>query len=87
MRSAQIIACSLRGRHQTLEGCIVNANHLAKDCWVITQLAGIRMLEEQLSQVLAQGSRRQKATLHLEVAKLDTWVRQVDRALSTPDAG
>lgn len=65
----------------------MNANHLAKDCWVITQLAGIRMLEEQLSQVLAQGSRRQKATLHLEVAKLDTWVRQVDRALSTPDAG
>lgn len=70
-----------------LEGLLMNVDHLAKDCWLASQLAGIRMLEKQLSQALARGNRRQNATLSLQVARLDSWVRQVDAALSVPDAG
>ena len=62
----------------------MNANHLAVDCWIVSQLTGIRMLEEQIGEALARGNGRQSETLRLQIARLRSWVSQVDLALSTP---
>jgi hypothetical protein len=61
----------------------MNANHLAIDCWIVSQLTGIRMLEEEIGEALASGKGRQSETLRLQIAKLKSWVSQVDYALST----
>jgi hypothetical protein len=60
----------------------MNSNHLANDCWIVSQLTGIRMLEKQISDALVSGKRRQNGTLRLQVARLKSWVSQVDHALS-----
>jgi hypothetical protein len=62
----------------------MNANHLAIDCWIVSQLTGIRMLEEEIGEALARGNGRQSETLRLQIAKLRSWVNQVELALSTP---
>ncbi len=62
----------------------MNANHLAIDCWIVSQLTGIRMLEEEIGEALARGNGRQSETLRLQIAKLRSWVSQVELALSTP---
>ena len=61
----------------------MNANHLAIDCWIVSQLTGIRMLEEEIGEALASGNGQQSETLRLQIAKLRSWVSQVDYALST----
>jgi hypothetical protein len=61
----------------------MDANHLATDCWIVSQLTGIRMLERQLGEALLNGNGRQSASLHLQVVKLQSWVSQVDKALSS----
>ena len=58
-----------------------NALIFAK-CWVAGQLAGIRMLEQELSEAFKKSGPRNQASLRQRVSELNEWVNLVDRALS-----
>jgi len=62
---------------------MIDTNHLANDCWIVSQLTGIRMLEKELSQALVGSDRPQPEALRLQVDRLKSWVRQVDDVLSS----
>jgi hypothetical protein len=56
----------------------------AIDCWIVGQLAGIRMLERELSDTLRKPGARGNEELRQRVAQLNSWVSMVDQALAGP---
>jgi len=55
---------------------------IEKDCWIVGQLAGIRLMEQELTQALRKPGTRNSKELQQRVAKLNSWVSMVDQALS-----
>ncbi len=55
---------------------------IEKDCWIVGQLAGIRMLELELSQAFQKPGARDSKELQRRVAHLNSWVSMVDQALT-----
>lgn len=55
---------------------------IEKDCWIVGQLTGIRMLERELSQALQKPGARDSKELRQRVATLNSWVSKVDQALT-----
>ncbi len=55
---------------------------IENDCWIVGQLAGIRMLEHEVSQALRKRGARDSKELQQRVANLNSWVNMVDQALT-----
>jgi len=55
---------------------------IENDCWIVGQLAGIRMLEQEVSQALRKPGARDSKELQQRVANLNSWVSMVDQALT-----
>ena len=55
---------------------------VAKDCWIVGQLAGIRMLERELSDAFKRPSAQAGEDLQRRVDELNSWVNLVDNALT-----
>jgi hypothetical protein len=53
-----------------------------KDCWIVGQLAGIRMLERELTDALSRPGASAGEDLRQRVAELNSWVNIVDEALA-----
>jgi hypothetical protein len=60
----------------------MNKDMVAKDCWVAGQLAGIRMLERELTEAFKKPNAQASADLRRRVHELNSWVNQVDDALA-----
>ena len=54
---------------------------VAKDCWIVGQLAGIRMLERELIVAFRKPGALTSEGLQRRVAQLRSWVDLVDDAL------
>lgn len=55
---------------------------VTKDCWIVGQLAGIRMLERELSDAFKRPGAQAEADLQRRVEELNSWVNLVDSALT-----
>jgi len=55
---------------------------VTKDCWIVGQLAGIRMLERELSDALKRPGAQPGKDLQRRVDELNSWVNFVDNALT-----
>ena len=55
---------------------------VAKDCWIVGQLAGIRLLERELSDAFKRPSERASEDLRRQVDELNSWLNLVDDALT-----
>ena len=55
---------------------------VAKDCWIVGQLAGIRMLERDLSDAFKGPGAQADQNLQRRVDELKSWVNLVDNALT-----
>jgi hypothetical protein len=55
---------------------------VAQDCWIVGQLAGIRMLERELTQALKSPAARTREELRRRVDELNSWLNLVDEALT-----
>lgn len=55
---------------------------VAKDCWIMGQLAGIRMLERELSDAFKRPCAQTGEDLKRRVDELNSWVNLVDNALT-----
>jgi hypothetical protein len=60
----------------------MSIDFIADDCWIEGQLAGIRLLENELSEALRAPQRHKREGLQQRVAQLNSWLNQVDQALS-----
>ncbi|HEY2842500.1 MAG TPA: hypothetical protein VGJ09_02575 [Bryobacteraceae bacterium] len=60
----------------------MNIDFIADDCWIEGQLAGIRLLELELSEALRKPQAQGGHGLQKRVAQLNSWLNQVDQALS-----
>jgi hypothetical protein len=54
----------------------------AKDCWIVGQLAEIRMLQRELSDAFKRPSAQAGEDLQWRVDELNSWVNLVDNALT-----
>jgi hypothetical protein len=59
----------------------MSGDFITKDCWILGQLTGIRMMERELTSALKQ-PKTPKRDLRLRIAQLNSWLDQVDNALS-----
>lgn len=55
---------------------------VAKDCWIVGQLAGIRMLERELTDAFSEPSAQASKDLRRRVHELNSWLNLVDDALT-----
>lgn len=55
---------------------------IAQDCWIAGQLAGIRMLERELTQAFQRPTARTREELQRRVDELNSWLNLVDDALT-----
>ena len=55
---------------------------VAKDCWIVGQLAGIRMLERELTDAFNEPSAQTSEDLRRRVGELNSWLNLVDDALT-----
>lgn len=55
---------------------------VAKDCWVAGQLAGIRMLEQELTDALKKPNTQAPTELRRRLSELNSWLNLVDDALT-----
>lgn len=55
---------------------------VASDCWIAGQLAGIRMLEQELSDSLQKPGPKTGKDLERRLSELNSWVSMVDDVLS-----
>jgi hypothetical protein len=53
-----------------------------KDCWIVGQLTGIRMLERELADAFRRPRASAGEDLRQRVAELNSWVNIVDEALA-----
>jgi hypothetical protein len=53
-----------------------------KDCWIVGQLAGIRMLERELADAFRRPRASAGEDLRQRVAELNAWVNMVDEVLA-----
>lgn len=60
----------------------MTSDAIAKDCWIAGQLAGIRLLERELSDALNTRSARVSEDLRRRLDELNSWLNQVDDALT-----
>jgi len=60
----------------------VVADVVAKDCWIVGQLAGIRMLEEELTGAFKRPGSAAGEDLRRRLDELNSWVNLVDDALT-----
>ena len=60
----------------------MNTEMVAKDCWVAGQLAGIRMMERELTEAFKQPNAQTSADLRRRVRELNSWLNLVDDALA-----
>lgn len=60
----------------------MKADVVAKDCWIVGQLAGIRMLERELNDPLRRPSERASQDLRRRVDQLNWRLNLVDDALT-----
>src|SRR5262249_39498468 len=61
-------------------GRSMTGEFVASDCWLVSQLLGIRMLERELAHAFKKPHAR-KEHLRRRVKQLHSWVEAVDRAL------
>jgi hypothetical protein len=55
---------------------------VAQDCWIAGQLAGIRMLERELTRAFKNPSARAGEELRPRLDELNSWLNLVDCALT-----
>ena len=55
---------------------------VAKDCWIVGQLTGIRMLERELTDAFNEPSAQASEDLRRRVGELNSWLNLVDDALT-----
>jgi len=55
---------------------------VAQDCWIAGQLAGIRMLERELTHAFEKPTARTPQELWRRVEELNAWLNLVDFALT-----
>jgi hypothetical protein len=60
----------------------MKADVVTKDCWIMGQIAGIRMLEQELTSAFKSPSARTGEDLQRRVAQLNSWLNLVDDALT-----
>ena len=60
----------------------MNIDFIADDCWIEGQLAGIRLLESELSEAFRAPNAHKREGLRQRIAQLNSWLNQVDQALS-----
>jgi hypothetical protein len=60
----------------------MKATAVAKDCWILGQLAGIRLMEEELTKKLKTSRGRVGEELHQRVMELNAWLTRVERVLA-----
>ena len=60
----------------------MKADVVTKDCWIVGQLAGIRMLERELSDAFKRPGAQPGEDLQRRVHELNSWVNLVDNALT-----
>lgn len=53
-----------------------------KDCWIVSQLAGIRMLERELTDAFTMSSPGANEDLRRRVDELNSWLNLVDDVLT-----
>ena len=59
----------------------MKADVVTKDCWIMGQLAGIQMLEQELTDAFKRPGRPTNKNLQRRVAQLNSWLDNVDAAL------
>jgi hypothetical protein len=57
-------------------------NMIIDDCWIVGQLAGIRMMESELTDALKTPGAKADEALRQRVAELNSWLNLVDNALT-----
>jgi len=60
----------------------MNIDFIADDCWIEGQLAGIRLLEREISDAFRSPRANGREYLQQRVAHLNSWLNLVDHALS-----
>jgi hypothetical protein len=60
----------------------MQSNTHTNDQWIVNQLVGIRMLEQELASALGKPSIRGKEHLRRRIRQLNAWVDAVDHSLS-----
>ena len=60
----------------------MNTDKAAKDCWVVGQLAGIRMLELEITEAFKKPNAHANVDLRRRVHELNSWLNLVDEALA-----
>jgi hypothetical protein len=63
----------------------MKADVITKEYWIMAQLAGIQMLEEELTSAFRRPSARTAEELRPRLAQLNSWLNAVENAL-TPSA-
>jgi hypothetical protein len=60
----------------------MKADVVTKDCWIMGQLAGIHILEQELTDALKRPGKPTNKNLQQRVAQLNSWLNSVDDALT-----
>jgi hypothetical protein len=60
----------------------MNIDFIADDCWLEGQLAGIRLLESELTEAFRKPQAYPPQGLQQRVKQLNSWLNQVDQALT-----
>ena len=62
----------------------MKADVVMKDCWILGQLAGIMMLEQELTDAFKKPRSLTGQDFRRRLAQLNSWVTLVDDALAAP---
>ena len=62
----------------------MKADVVTKDCWILGQLAGIMMLEQELTDAFNTPGALTREDFRRQLAQLNSWVTFVDDALAAP---
>jgi hypothetical protein len=60
----------------------MKADVVIKDCWIMRQLAGIQILEQELTYAFKTPGARTSKDLRRRIAQLNSWLNIVDDALT-----
>ena len=60
----------------------MKTNVASRECWIVGQIAGIRMLERELADAFRSPAAGAREDLRRRVAELNCWLNALDHALS-----
>jgi hypothetical protein len=74
--------CESRKHLDVIGGGGMKADVVTQDCWIMGQLAGIHILERELTDALKRPGKPTNKNLQRRIAQLNSWLNSVDDALT-----